>query len=180
MTEHSAIAVEMMVDRTAAFQELLHDQLQSAYRLASAVLRDRVEAEDAVQEALARAWQHWGSMRDPERATAWFQRIVVNECRARLRRRGRVVYLAELPERPGPDASAGSGERDALRVALSRLTPDDRLVLVLRFYADLTIEDIADRTGSRLGTVKSRLHRALQALRAAYDAAERSTAEVSR
>jgi RNA polymerase sigma-70 factor (sigma-E family) len=180
MTEQHVIAMEMPRDRSAGFQEVLHDQLERAYRLASAILRDRVEAEDAVQEALAKAWQHWASMRDPERAPAWFQRIVVNECRGRLRRRGRVVFMAELPERPGPDDSDRSGERDALRVALARISPEDRLVLVLRFYADLTIEDIADRTGSRLGTVKSRLHRALKALRAAYDAAERSTAEVSR
>jgi RNA polymerase sigma-70 factor (sigma-E family) len=180
MTEQHAIAVDLPIDRNAGFQQVLHDQLDGAYRLACAVLRDPTEAQDAVQDALAKAWQHWGSLRAVEQAPAWFQRIVVNECRGRLRRRGRVVYMAELPERPAPDESAGSGDRDALRSALARLSPEDRLVLVLRFYADLTVEAIADRTGNRIGTVKSRLHRALKALRAAYDAAERSTTEGSK
>lgn len=180
MTEQTTIAAGLPVDRARAFQRVLAEESDGAYRLACSVLRDRVEAQDALQEALIKAWHHWPSLRQPEHAAAWFYRIVVNECRQRLRRRGREVLVDVMPERAGPDEIGRSGERDALRRALVQLTPDDRLVLVLRFYADLTIEDIADRTGSRIGTVKSRLHRALRALRAAYDAAERTTAEALR
>jgi RNA polymerase sigma-70 factor (ECF subfamily) len=64
-------------------------------------------------------------------------------------------------------------ERDALARALERLTPDHRMVVVLRFYADLPIEAIAQRLGEPSGTVRSRLHHALRALRAAYDADSR-------
>jgi RNA polymerase sigma-70 factor (ECF subfamily) len=67
----------------------------------------------------------------------------------------------------------GIAEREALAGALAELSPDHRLVIVLRFYADLSLEQISARTGERLGTVKSRLHYALEALRAAYDAGSR-------
>ncbi len=180
MTEQGTFAAPLPADRSAAFQRVLADESDGAYRMACAVLRDRTEAQDALQEALFKAWRHWPSLRQPEQAAAWFYRIVVNECRQRLRRRGREILVDVLPERAGPDEFDRSGERDALRQALVQLTPDDRLVLVLRFYADLTIDQIADRTGSRIGTVKSRLHRAVRALRAAYDAAERTTAEAFR
>jgi RNA polymerase sigma-70 factor (ECF subfamily) len=71
------------------------------------------------------------------------------------------------------DGDRDIAEREALAGALTALSPDHRLVIVLRFYADLSLEQIAERTGERLGTVKSRLHYALEALRAAYDAASR-------
>ena len=66
-----------------------------------------------------------------------------------------------------------SPERDALRRALASLTPDHRIVVRLRYGADLSLAEIAARTGEREGTVKSRLHYALRRLRAAYEAAER-------
>jgi len=77
----------------------------------------------------------------------------------------------------GPDALADWLERDALTRALGRLGADHRIVVILRFAADLTISEIAARTGQREGTVKSRLHYALRQLRSAYDAADRAAPE---
>lgn len=120
-----------------------------------------------------------GSLRDAERFDAWFDRILVNGCRDRLRRRGRVrvLDLDAGPERPTPDNTGGIAEREALRAALARLTPDQRTVVVLRYYGDMSLEEIAESTGERLGTVKSRLHYGIEALRAAYDAAARAPGE---
>lgn len=180
MTDHGAIAQDQAMERGSVFQAVMRGQIDGGYRLACAVLNDPIEAQDAVQDALVQAWRHWGSLRDAERVHAWFQRIVVNECRQRLRapaRRARLVDVAQISEPAGPDTTASSAEHDALRGALGRLTPDERLVLVLRFYADLTVDDIAERISSRPGTVKSRLHHAVRALRAAYDAAERTTVD---
>jgi RNA polymerase sigma-70 factor (ECF subfamily) len=80
---------------------------------------------------------------------------------------------------PLGDGASGRAERDALRRALTLLTPEHRTVVVLRHLEGYSIGDIAARTGEREGTVKSRLHYALRELRAAYDAAERGN-EVQR
>jgi RNA polymerase sigma-70 factor (ECF subfamily) len=168
--------------RGAAFAGLAEHHLAQAYRLAAVLLGSELEAQDAVQDAAVAAWERFGDLRDPARFDAWFDRILVNGCRDRLRRRGR-VRLIDLDGAPEPASADGSGslaERDALRDALAGLSPDHRLIVVLRYYGDLSLEEISDRTGERLGTVKSRLHYGLDALRAAYDAAARPSGEASR
>ena len=156
--------------------------LAQSYRLASLILGTELEAQDAVQDAAVAAWERFGSLRERERFDAWFDRILVNGCRDRLRRRGRVrlVDLETAPDRPAPDTTGGFAEREALRRALGGLSPDQRTVVVLRYFADLSLEEIAERTGERLGTVKSRLHYGIEALRAAYDAAARLPGETLR
>jgi RNA polymerase sigma-70 factor (ECF subfamily) len=90
-----------------------------------------------------------------------------------LSRRIRLLSIDDVPEPRTPDGGSSLAERDALRLSLVGLTPDQRTVVVLRYFSDLSLEEIAERTGERLGTVKSRLHYALEALHAAYDAADR-------
>ena len=145
--------------------------LDRAYRLAGLLLGNAHEAEDAVQEALATAWQSFDRLRDPEKFGGWFDRIVVNGCRDRLRRRGtvRFIPLDQDVDPAGRDPFQAFLERDALLAGLDRLTGDERIVIVLRFWDDLSLEAIADRLDWPLGTVKSRLHRALGRLRTALD-----------
>ena len=160
-----------------SFEELVELRLDACYRLAAAVLGDRLEAQDATHEAMLRAQRSWHTVRDPAAAAAWLDRIVVNECRDRLRRRRVAKAIAAGVDRgtdvAGPAADVRATERAALRDALAELGPDHRLVVVLRYLFDLSIDDIAARTGAAPGTVKSRLHHALRELRAAYDAAAR-------
>jgi RNA polymerase sigma-70 factor (ECF subfamily) len=158
--------------RGRTFAELLDRRvLDSTYRYATLMLGDRGEAEDATHDAALAAWRHLGELRDPAKFEAWFGRIVVNACRDRLRARRRLpVHLLPDPELPGPDANDALARRDALAGAIRSLSADHREVVVLRFYADLTVDQIAARTGVGAGTVKSRLHYALRHLRAAVDA----------
>jgi RNA polymerase sigma-70 factor (ECF subfamily) len=169
-------------ERDVAFAGLADRHLARAYRLAAVLLGSELEAQDAVQDAAVTAWERFGGLRDARRFDAWFDRILVNGCRDRLRRRGR-VRLIDIDGAPEPASTDGSGshaERDALRGALARLSAEQRVTVVLRYYADMSVEEIADRTGERIGTVKSRLHYGLQALRAAYEAASRLPGEASR
>ncbi len=162
--------------RRETFARLTDQRLGRAYRLATAILRDAAAAEDAVHDAALQAWTRFDDLRDRDRFDAWFDRIVVNECRRRLRTAGpRAIDLAAGPELARGDEAAGRAERDALRQALSALKPEHRIVVVLHHVEGYSIAEIAARTGAREGTVKSRLHYALEALRAAYDAAERAT-----
>ncbi len=165
--------------REEAFAPLVGRTLLSSYRLATLLLGSEAEAQDATQDAAAAAWARFATLRDRDRFEPWFQRILVNTCRDRLRsrRRIRTLTLEDAVEPAAPDSIGRMAEQDALRRAIETLSPDHRTVVVLRYYADLSLEEIADRTGERLGTVKSRLHYALDALRAAYDAAERQAGE---
>ncbi len=168
--------------RALLFGQLADRHLASSYRLAALLLGSEIDARDATHDAAVIAWERFAGLRDHERFEAWFQRILVNVCRDRLRRRRRVRVLPmdDVSEPAVPDGIAGLAERDALRRAVLALSPDHRTVVVLRYFADLSIEEVAERTGEPLGTVKSRLHYALDALHAAYDAANRVSGEVVR
>jgi RNA polymerase sigma factor (sigma-70 family) len=148
--------------------------LDRAYRLAGLLLADAHEAEDAVQDALIVAWQSFDTLREADRFGAWFDRILVNGCRDRLRRRNvvRFIPIDGEPEPAGGDPFMSFIERDALLAGLGALTADERIVVVLRFWADLPLDAIADRLGWPLGTVKSRLHRALGRMRETLAAPE--------
>jgi RNA polymerase sigma factor (sigma-70 family) len=157
------------------FEALSDRSLDSAYRLAAVVLRDEIEAQDIVRDALLAAWRKFGSLRDLDRFDAWFGRIVLNLCRDRLRarRRGRIreIALGGQMETRRPDEIARLAERDAIGAAFSNLHPDLQLVVALRFYRDLPLEGIAGLLGIPLGTVKSRLHKGMERMRAELDRA---------
>ena len=147
---------------------LLLARLPDAHKLANWILHDPVAAEDAVQEAALLAWDRRRSLRD-----AWFDRILVNVCRGELRRRSRRPAITEIE--PTTDGTHGSlADRDELTRAIRRLVPDEQLLLALRFGRDLTVPAIAAATRMREGTVKSRLHSALEHLRAALEAERRA------
>ena len=170
------------VTRDAAFAALADRHLDRAYRLAAVLLGSELEAQDAVQDAAASAWAGFDDLRDRSRFDAWFDRILVNGCRDRLRARRRIglVALDAAPDPAVPDGARQAGERDALHRALAQLPADQRLAVALRYYGDRSLEEIAELTGERLGTVKSRLHYGLQALRAAYEAGGRLPGEATR
>jgi len=160
-------------DGAAVFVALVRPELPGAYRLAGYLLRDATEAEDATQEAVIRAWQSWAKLRERERFAAWFGRIVANVCQDRLRQR-RGVRVLELNDSIAADVHARDPFRDALaRDEVGRLVrtlpPDHQMVVALRFWHDLSLDEIADRLCLPLGTVKSRLHYAMRALRKELD-----------
>jgi RNA polymerase sigma-70 factor, ECF subfamily len=150
-----------------AFADVTRRHIDAAYRLAWAILQDDVDADDATQDAFALAWRNRRSLRDPDRFDAWFGRILVNVCRERLRQRGRqkVRPLDDSDEAAVADASTAISSRDAIARAMRRLDADHRTVVVLRYWADLSIDQIADRLDVAPGTVKSRLHYALRSMR---------------
>jgi RNA polymerase sigma-70 factor (ECF subfamily) len=157
--------------RTALFLRLADREIGRGYRTAGYVLGNAAEAEEATQDAIMRAWQAWATMRDPERFGPWFERILVNACLDRVRRRHgvRLVDLEHVPELRGADPFAAGLARDEIGRALDGLPAEQRAVVVLRFWRDLSLEDIADRLELPLGTVKSRLHYAMRAMRSTLE-----------
>jgi RNA polymerase sigma-70 factor (ECF subfamily) len=178
-SESMTVAAE---DPAATFARLLDRSLDRQYRLATAILGDPIEAEDAVHDAALVAWRGFGKLRDIDRFDAWFGRILVNGCRDRLRARRRRPIVGALPMLGNLDAGRGRsgttrdpvaavGDRDELERAIATLDPDHVGVIALRFASDLSIAEIAVRLGIPEGTVKSRLHHALRRLRTALERA---------
>jgi RNA polymerase sigma-70 factor (ECF subfamily) len=166
-TSKSAVAVSdalATTSRSDAFRRLTDRHLDASYRLARVILRDRADAEDAVHDACLAAWQKWSTLRDHDLFERWFQRILVNTCRNRLRRANRtgVVDVSPALVVLGVDSFAATDQRADLDAALAQLPPDDRVILALRYYRDLTVDDIGEVLGIPSGTVKSRLHSALK------------------
>lgn len=149
------------------FVRLADRELGRGFRLAGYLLGNAADAEEAMQEAILHAWRAWPGLRDQDRFGPWFERIVVNVCRDRFRKR-RHVQIVELSDGlglRGPDPFADGLDRDAIGRALRVLSPDHRMVILLRYWRDLPVDEIAVRLDIPVGTVKSRLHYALGALR---------------
>ena len=169
---------------TAAFGMLATAIAKPFLSTARRILRDMDLAEDATQQALLTVWRDLPQLREPARFEAWSYRILVRACYAEARRDRRwAPNLHILPLEP-PDAADDMRsviDRDALERGFRRLSVDHRTVVVLHHYLDLPTDRVAEILDIPVGTVHSRLHHALRALRAALDADTRPiTREVAR
>ena len=173
MADSGPTVVEQPTERAQAFLRLADDHLDAAYRLARAILHDATDAQDATHDAFEQAWRKWSTLRDPSRFEPWFDRILVNTCRDRLRstRRQATDISVEVAITAG-DQFGQAHDRDLLANAIAALSPDHRVVVALRYYRDLPVEEIASRLGIPAGTVQSRLHYALKHLHATIDTAD--------
>jgi RNA polymerase sigma factor (sigma-70 family) len=151
----------------AAFVALVEPVLPAAYRLAVGMLRSREAAEDAVQEAMFKAWRSFGRFRAGSEMKPWLLAIVANECRRQLRSRWWSVARLSAPlVDAGPASPSDMDAKGAdLRRALYRLPHDQRLVVVLRYYLDLSFEEVAAVLKISAKAAKSRTYRALERLR---------------
>jgi RNA polymerase sigma factor (sigma-70 family) len=155
-----------------AFEAILRPIIQPAYRLALAMLGDREEAEDAVQEMALKSWRHRGRIR-PELGTTrpWFLAIVANECRMARRRRWWTVLRSANPLEKASSSVEVTPSLD-LRRAIARLPYRDRELLHLYYVLDLPAAEVAATLGIGVGAVKSRLHRVTSRLRPRLETVE--------
>ena len=147
-----------------SFSVLIDPLLDPAYRLAAVMLGDRGAAEDAVQEASIKAWRKLRQLRgDAPSLRAWFLSIVANECRMTRRTRWfSVLKVADVPTQTRDERESSSD----LHRALLRMAPDERLPLVLHFYLDLPLDEVAKTLRVSQSAAKSRIYRAAKRLRA--------------
>lgn len=170
------LVVQAISGDRAAFAELAARDLARVTGAAQLILRDRAWAEDAAQETFVRVWRDLPSLRDPDRYGGWLYRILVRTCQDELRRKQRQPrWIAlETETLSGPDHVNATADRDELEHALQRLSPEHRVLIVLAYYVDLSHPEIAASLGIPLGTVKSRLNRALANLRVELSAGDRT------
>jgi RNA polymerase sigma-70 factor, ECF subfamily len=160
-----------------AFSDLARVSIDRLYVVARLILRDDARAEDATQEALVAAWRRLSGLRDPDRFEAWLHRLLVNAC-YREARRGRrrasiEIHVEPLAMPQALEASDGGfdlADRDQLERGFRHLDVDQRTVLVMHYYLGFSLDAAAEILGVPPGTVRSRLHRAISAMRAALEA----------
>jgi RNA polymerase sigma-70 factor, ECF subfamily len=163
----------------AAFGMLAAEIATRFLAVARRILRDIDLAEDATQQALVAIWRDLPQLRDPARFDAWSYRLLVRACYAEGRRARqwspnlRILPADEPTESVALDAVMA---RDQLETAIRRLSVDHRTVLVLHHYADIPLDRVAQILEIPVGTVYSRLHHAMRAMRAALDADARPAA----
>lgn len=153
------------------FRHVVERYRDVLYGTAYLMTGDRAVAEDQVQEAFISAWRGIGGFQAGRPVKPWLVRILVNRVLS-YRRRGSLASAPLNEMRPGNMPAAGGPaddveRRDQLRQALSGLSEEHRRVVMLRYFTELSVPEISTVLGCREGTVKSRLHRALEQLRQA-------------
>ena len=169
MTDEQAI-LRCQDGEREAFRHLVERYKDVLYGTALLMMRNPALAEEQVQEAFLAAWRGIKGFRPGRPFKPWVVRILVNKIVSLRRTRAHPTVSLEdhdpPDELPEPaEAVQAQFDRQAIRQALARLTPDHREVIVLRYFADLTVPELAETIGVPLGTAKSRLHRALGQLR---------------
>jgi RNA polymerase sigma-70 factor (ECF subfamily) len=166
-----------------AFAQLAAQSIGRLTAVARMILRDEFAAQDAVQEAFIDVWRSLPGLREPDKFEAWTRRVLVRKC-LKSGRRIRRAGVVEISLTPADEPVVSGSERaldihDQLERGLARLPADLRAAVVLVYYLDLPVADAAHAMNVPVGTAKSRLSRATQALRAAIDADDREPARMA-
>lgn len=168
--EPQQIATLVEINDNESQRALFEAYYRRTYAVAFNLLRNRESAEDITQDAFIKAFQNLRQLKEPSKFGAWLTVIASNLARNYLKREKKIVFTAELPLNDQLQASDTEAEAlraldiERVRKALRSLSPDHYQVVVLQFYHDLKIEEIAGVLGINVGTVKSRLFRARQKL----------------
>ncbi len=158
-----------------AYSQLVRAAHPRLFGVANLILRDSDRAQDAVQDALLLAWRNVRSLRDPDAWDAWLRRLTVRACyrAAKKEKRRSLVELHVTPDAgsvKAPDTAADFAERDWVMRELDQLDIDRRAVIVLHYYLDLSMPEVAEILDIPLGTAASRLHRGLKDMRTSIGA----------
>ena len=147
-----------------AVDVLLRRHQDRVLGLAYRILGNRADALDASQDVFVAVFRKAASFRHQSAFTTWLYRLTVNACNDHARRRSRLPQPAEAVDVASPDAIGRADDRIAIAGALARLPLEQRTAVVMRDLLGLSYEEIAEATGSALGTVKSRISRSRGAL----------------
>ncbi len=151
----------------AGFDEFFADNYDDVVRSLALAIGDRAQAEDAVQEAFAKAYRRWPAVAQMERPVGWVLVVATNQVRRWIARRDR--RFAQVTSADEGDHADEVSASTSIRDALDALPPRQRATVVLRYLCDLSTADVAEALGCSPGTVKSALHAAMKQLRVELD-----------
>jgi RNA polymerase sigma-70 factor (ECF subfamily) len=163
-TEEECITACQAGDREA-FRCLFEAHKDRVYSMAVYTLGgDHAAADDVTQEVFVRVFTHIAQFRGEADFTTWLYRLVANACADEHRRRRRLVPLDTLPEQAGPRREEECETREDVRTALAELSPELRSAVLLKYFEELSYDEMAQALNCPKGTIASRLHRGLKLL----------------
>ncbi|CAM3857081.1 sigma-70 family RNA polymerase sigma factor [Cohnella lubricantis] len=165
MTTEERVAAALNGD-DEAFYELVSAERERLYRIAYAYLKNEADALEALQEAACRAYLKLRKLKERRYFQTWLTRILIHYCIDEQKRKRRMLPLYELPQTLAQDLALD--DKLNLALAIDRLQPNYRHIIILKYYEDMTLTDISKLLEKPEGTVKTWLHQALKQLRAAY------------
>ncbi|MDH6348874.1 MULTISPECIES: sigma-70 family RNA polymerase sigma factor [Brevibacillus] len=151
-----------------AFYQLICQQQKQLYSVAYAFLRNEADTLEAIQEATCRSYLRLSLLKEPAHFRTWLTRILIHVCLDELKRKKRFAsdwHAGESLAIPFGSQMEQTAEKLVIEEALAKLTPMYRSIILMKYFEDLTIREIASRLGYPEGTVKTWLHKALGALR---------------
>jgi RNA polymerase sigma-70 factor (ECF subfamily) len=148
-----------------AFYQLVSANKQKLYSIAFAYLPDETDALEAIQEATCRAYVHLAKLKEPRYFQTWFTRILIRCCIDEQKRKRKMMPLTHLPEPLAADLELDNKIR--MEMAIGLLPPNLRHIIILKYYEDMTVSEIAHLLERPEGTVKTWLNKALKELRIA-------------
>lgn len=148
-----------------ALAEYIKDNQNSFYRLAYSYVKDKDEALDIVQESIYKGLKSIDGLKDIEFMKTWFYRIVVNTSLNAIKNSKKVIDIDSVAEPHIDDTTSDIGENIDLYEAIGQLNENHKTVVIMRYFEDMKIEEIADVTSTNVSTVKTRLYTALGKLK---------------
>lgn len=149
------------------FAERIREHETGLYLLAMSYMKQEADALDCIQQTILKAYEHLETLREPDKFKSWLYGILINTCKDELRRRSRVAVPEDLPDTlAAPEPEVRPETRLTLREAVDRLKEPYRTVLLLYYYEDLPVAEIAEATGAKAPAVRKQLERARDLLKA--------------
>lgn len=144
-----------------AFDNLINELVPYMYKISIVMLKKEEDANDAISECILKVYKNLNSLKNKKLFKTWMTRILINECKNILKRRQKIIYINDIEETGIYD---NYNETQEVKQAIDKLKPDFKMAIVLFYYQDLSIAEIANIAGVPEGTVKWRLHEAKQKL----------------
>lgn len=168
MSEFALVLAAQRGDKDA-FRRLVEPLQKQLYYVGLSITEEPMDAEDAWQNAVLRAWLKLPKLREPDTFRGWLIRIVLNEAKTLVKKRARFPLPVEALPATSFDPAGGMDQWMVVQASLRQLSVEQREVVVLRFWLDLPLHSIAEILGIPLGTAKTRLYRAMDVLHAILD-----------
>ena len=150
--------------KTSLFENYINENIDAAYRFAFTYAKNKEDAEDILNESVVKALRSINSLRDPEKIKPWFYRIIANTALTHIKSRQKIVYL-EYEDMENLDSVTDDYSNLNFNELIEKLDPKYKSIIVLRFFENMTIQEVASVLALNENTVKTRLYKALKMLR---------------
>ena len=143
--------------------QYIEDNKEKHYRMAYSYVQNQEDALDVIQDTIIKALRNQSTLKNKEYLGTWFCRILINTCKDHLKRQSKCISLEEVDL--GAEAASDKDQVMDMEEAMNQLSPNEKAIVLMRYYEDLELKEIASVTQQNLSTVKSTLYRTIKKLK---------------